>query len=86
MMMPCPASRPAKSSWLTAGWRFKRASRTRAPIMFLFVALLVFFMACDFHTLDFYLVRASNVCDVHTISAGLMPIIGSVDRLEKLNK
>jgi hypothetical protein len=31
---------------------------------------MVFFIACDFHTLDFYLVRALNVCEVHTIWAG----------------
>jgi hypothetical protein len=27
--------------------------RTRAPMMFLFAPLSVFFIACDFHALDF---------------------------------
>jgi len=70
MSIPCAASFPAKSSWLTAGLRFRRACRTRAPMMFRFVALIVFFIACVFHTLDFYRVPASNVCEVHTEQAG----------------
>jgi|GEM_PF-6868131 len=34
--------------------------------MFLCFALLVFFIACEKHTLDMYTMQASNVCEVHT--------------------
>jgi hypothetical protein len=39
-------------------------------MMFRFVAVIVFFIACVFHTLDFYRVPASNGCEVHTGQAG----------------
>ena len=39
-------------------------------VSFLFAALIVFFIACVFHTLDFYRVRALNVCEVHTKEPG----------------
>jgi len=35
-------------------------------MMFRFVALIVFFIACVFYTLDFYRIKALNVCEVHT--------------------
>src|SRR5665213_1218778 len=63
---PKAATRPARSSWLTTGLAFRRARRIRRPTMFRVADLVVFFMTCDFHTLDFYRNPALNVCEVHT--------------------